>query len=175
MSVIDICLLVPLLWGAARGLYKGLVSTVCSIVGVVAGLYLSSAKAADGAALLSQWFELNDHQLYVIAYILIFVVTVLLVLLLSQLIEHFLKLVTLSWLNRVLGALFGVVKYALIVSLVLNLVDVFHQRTGLLKQQGSQDSYFYEPLKNFGPMVLPYFSFYVNQTDEEDGSEEIVG
>ena len=156
-------------------MYKGLVSTVCSIVGVVAGLYLSSAKAAGLGTLMAQWFELNGHQLYVIAYILIFVATVVVVFLLSKLIEKFLHLVTLSWLNRLLGALFGVVKYALIVSLVLNLVDVFHQRTGLLKQQAPEDSYFYEPLKNFGPLVLPYFSFYVNQTNEEDGTEEVVG
>ena len=157
-------------------MYKGLLDTICSVVGVVGGLYAASAYASTVGAMMGDWFELKEHQLYVIAYIVVFVGVALIVLIVTKIVEQFLKAMTLSWVNRLLGGLFGLLKYALIVSIVLNLLDVFHQRTGLLKEtsESTQASMLYEPLRQFGPFVLPYFSVYVDQLNEKNGTEEVV-
>ena len=171
MSLLDAILLLPLVWGLIRGLMKGFILTVGSLVSLLAGIYVANAYVSESVVLLAQWFTLPDRYLYLLAYVLIFTVVVLLGLLVSKLMARFFKALSLAWLDKTLGAVLGFLKYALLVSVVVNLVDLVDVHLHLIERDTKAQSVAYMPLKQLAPGLLPYVRFYLDDFHEATETE----
>ena len=159
---LDICLIIPLAWGLVRGLYKGLMMSVGSLVGLILGVYLANIYAPQLSAVLLKQFVLSQQVAHVLAYFLIFGGVTLISFLIAKILDKFFKVVMLSWLNRLLGALFGVVKYALALSVILNLIALLdNNNLSIIPQDAKNNSILYEPVLKTVPTLLPYVKFYV--------------
>jgi membrane protein required for colicin V production len=60
---------------------------------------------------------------------------------------------SLGGLNKFLGGLFGALKYALIVSVLLNVFDAMDSRFPLIKAKTKEESIGYKPLLKFAPKL----------------------
>lgn len=159
--ILDIILVIPLAWGLVRGLYKGFLMSVGSLLGLIIGIYVANAYSGQMSEYILQQFVLSPGMAHAISFFVIFAGVTFICFLISKLLDKFFNLVMLSWLNRLLGALFGVLKCALIVSVVLNLVIMVDRYVSFIPEQTKSESVLYEPLQKMVPTILPYVKFYV--------------
>jgi membrane protein required for colicin V production len=59
--------------------------------------------------------------------------------------------------NKLLGALFGGLKIALILSVLLLVFDRFNNTLSLVSEEELEDSILYKPVASIAPMILPQF------------------
>lgn len=166
MNWIDFIIAVPLLIGIVLGVVKGILKTIGTLVGLVLAILLSYLLAETISQPLSEWFSLTSQQGYVLAFFVIFVITMLVCLLAAKLLEKFLSTLTLGWVNRLLGGLLGLLKYALLLSVLINLVDSVDQRFHFIPSDVKNESLLYEPAKAVVPTLMPYVHFYLDSQNE---------
>lgn len=122
MSGFDIFVLVVAGLTTAAGLWKGLISQVFGLAGLVAGYVLSTRYYLKAAGLLP---DINPGTAKIIAFLLIFISCILLAFVLGRIISKLLKLAGLSWANRIFGAALGLLKGTLIVTVVMIVLVAF--------------------------------------------------
>lgn len=124
MSYLDIILLLPLVYGLIRGLMRGIVKEIFAIVGIILGIVVARMFAGDAAVWLQQLSSWDVNLLKPIAAFVIFMAVALLCNLLAGLLTRLIKMISLSWVNRLVGGLFGVAKWALIVVVIVACIDM---------------------------------------------------
>lgn len=127
MNWLDVLLLLPLLVGLVRGIMRGLVSEIIAIVVVVFGVLGAKFWAPTFSKWLLCQFAWPQGVCDVVAYVLIFLAIAIILSLLAKLLTKFLRTIHLSWANRFLGGLFGLVKYGIIVLIVVFIVNRTNQ------------------------------------------------
>ncbi len=119
MGLVDILILVILGIFLLKGVLRGLLREICSLLGLVIGGLLAFYLHIP----LSQWFvEMFNwpSQLCVtISFLLVFLLTVLVFGALGYLLNRFATLTLMTGLNRVLGAIFGLAQGIVMLSLIL--------------------------------------------------------
>ena len=115
MNWLDVILVLPLLVGLIRGLMRGLISEIIAIAVVVLGVLGSRWGAPGFSAWLLSQFAWPEQVCDVVAYMLIFLAIAIVLSILAKLLYKFLRAIHLGWANRLLGGMFGLAKYALIV------------------------------------------------------------
>ena len=103
---------------------KGLVIEIASIVAIVLGYIGSRLWGAMFAAWLIKQFSWPETVCMVVAYALLFIGISLLLHILARALSKLFQKVSLGWLNRLLGGVFGTLKWAII---VLTLVLCVHR------------------------------------------------
>ena len=84
-----------------------------------------------------------------------------------RLIHHITHHVALGWLDRLAGALFGAVKYLVILSIVLNLVHIIDPKGKLIPKKETASSQFYGYTLRVAPLLFSMAQEqFGNQTDE---------
>ena len=63
--------------------------------------------------------------------------------------------------------MFGVIKYALILSVLINLANELNNNILFVSEERKAESILYMPLKEFVPAVMPYAKFYIDGENEE--------
>jgi membrane protein required for colicin V production len=113
MNSFDILIVVILAYGLIRGIFRGLVREISSIIGVLGGFFAAYTYYAPVARSLEPWIS-NAAYRYILSYLLIFSVVVLIVGILAVVVKYLLNIAFLGWVDRVSGALFGIFKGVLI-------------------------------------------------------------
>lgn len=165
LNWLDIILGIPLLYGLIRGLFRGIVQSVGSLVGLVLGIVIAYAYADVFGQQLVQWFVLTPNQSYTIAFILLFIAMVILCALVVKIIDKFLSIITLGWVNKLLGGCFGFLKVALLLSVLIYLVDRVDERFKWIQPEVKQHSLLYNPVKMVVPTLMPYVHFYLDKNE----------
>lgn len=118
---------------------KGLVVEIASIAAILLGFIGSRMWGAMFAAWLIEQFSWPESVCVVIAYALLFVGISVVLHILAKLLTKLFKTVALGWLNRLLGGLFGTLKWMIILLLLVlcvhRLDDQFHFLQDDLKNQ----------------------------------------
>jgi membrane protein required for colicin V production len=75
--------------------------------------------------------------------------------LVANILDKLLKAVALGLPIRILGAVFGVVKTALILSIIFVILNTINERKEFLPTQKLQNSVLYYPISDIAPMLFP--------------------
>jgi membrane protein required for colicin V production len=124
MNSLDIVIVCILGYSLIRGVFRGFIKELSSIVGVLAGIYLASAYYPLTSHLLSGWIT-NVSYRDIAGFLIIFCGVLLIVGIVGVIIRYLLKIASAGWLDRLLGTLFAVVKGVLIVSVILVILTSF--------------------------------------------------
>ena len=124
MNPFDILIIVILGYSLVRGLFRGLVKEVSSIIGVLGGFYAAFTYYPKLAKLLSGLIHETSY-LNILSFLIIFLGVVILVGVLSIIIKYLLNISFLGWVDRIGGLFFGVVKGILIVSIIFIVLTAF--------------------------------------------------
>ncbi len=144
MNIFDILVITILAYGLIRGTFRGLVREVSSIVGVVGGFYAAFTYYPNVARLLSplisRWVT---HSAYIdiLSYLAIFSVVMIVVSILAAIIKYLLNIAYLGWVDRLCGALFGLVKAVLVVCVVFIVFTAFSPRGAPLIKNATLSPY----------------------------------
>lgn len=136
MTVIDIIILVLLALAVFKGIKDGLMRQLGGIVGLILGIFL----AGRFSAMLSGWLQrvaptLSENVVKVLSFIVIIVVVCLCVVLLSRLLEKVIKITTLGWINRLLGALLAVSTVVLLTGALVSVIEYINSTWFVLVPQ----------------------------------------
>ena len=118
-NVLDLVLALPLLLAAWRGFRKGLVIEIATLVGLIAGLFAGYHGADRVADVLSKSWDLNPATLHGIGFLIAFLAVLVAVYLLGKALEKAVDVVALGLVNKGLGAVFGLAKMALLLSVLI--------------------------------------------------------
>jgi membrane protein required for colicin V production len=151
--MIDILFAVILIIAVIKGLRKGLVVALFSIVAFIIGLAAAIKLSAVVAVYLQKNISVPSHWLPVLSFIIVFIVVVVLVNLGGKLVEKTFEMAFLGWFNRIGGAVFYVMLYTIIFSIFL----FYAEKINLVKQEMISSSVMYPYIKPWGPAVINTF------------------
>jgi membrane protein required for colicin V production len=168
MNYIDLLLLVLFLYAIYRGFTKGFINELAALVALILGIF-GAIKFSD---LTADWLtrEFNMHGQYMTfaSFAVTFLVIVIIVHVIAHLIDTLVKAIALGFINRLLGVLFGIVKMAFILSVILGLLNTLDRRFSFLPEEDIRESLFYEPIASLAPAVFPYLKFNQLKPQEPD-------
>ncbi len=156
MTWLDIVILLPLLVGLVRGTMRGLITEVIAIAAVILGFI----GAKLWGQLFSQWiltqFTWPQPVCDAVAYALLFLAIAIALNIVGRLISKLLKAINLGWINRALGATFGVLKWSLIVLAIVFCVNKLDMQFHFLQKELRQQSIIYPEAVKLADKALDY-------------------
>ncbi len=170
MNIVDLILIIVLVAGAIHGFVKGFFVEVASVAALVLGVLcaiLFSVYLQNWLAGVVSW---RPETIKAVAFIFIFISVVIVVNLIANAVEKFVRAIALGPLSRIGGAIFGVIKTAFILSLLMYVVARIeaYDVTIIPKQPKSQSKY-YAPIDKLIPNILPFL-----RTEKDDIQKKIV-
>ena len=119
MNVLDIILIIPIVWLMYRGYQKGFIIELSSLVALVLGIYFAINFSGFAADFLTRNFNIGDKYLTIVAFVVTFMLVVFAVFMVGKILEKFINILLLGFINKLAGAAFGVIKAAFLLSVVL--------------------------------------------------------
>jgi membrane protein required for colicin V production len=153
MTPLDYFILIPIAAGLVIGLFKGFISEVTSLLAIVLGILGARWITPVLAPTLANTLKISESWAVFLSYILLFVAIAILMHLLARMLGNVLKAASLGGINILLGGLFGGLKMALIVSVILNLTSLLEPHVYLIKLDSQQKSWSYSPVKKMLPFM----------------------
>lgn len=145
MNWLDAIILLPLLIGLIRGLMRGLVTELIAILAVILGFVGARIWGPMFSHWIVQQMSWQPAVCDVIAYALLFLAIAVVLNLLGKLFSRLLKAIHLGFVNRLLGAIFGSLKWAIIVLTLVFLTDRLDQQFHFMKDSVKSKSVTYQP------------------------------
>ena len=105
---------------------------------------------------LGQWVAASGQILEIVAFALILILVFLGLGMVGRLIEATIRLIMLGWLNRLLGAVFALVKWLLVMGLLAVAFNSINETLGLVKPEVLAHSHLYPILTDIAETVFPY-------------------
>jgi len=155
MNWIDFVIIALLGFGLVQGFMDGLIIEIAELAALILGIWGAIHFSGWTAAKLSGWFDMQTAWAGIISFAITFIVIVVGVNLLGRLIDSFLKAVALGFAVRILGAIFGIIKYALILSVVCVFLNTINQKKHFLPADKIARSYLYNPIADIVPHIFP--------------------
>lgn len=157
VNFLDLLIAIPLGYLIFKGYKRGLIFELASLVGVVAGSIL--------AVRLAHWFSdlvgLDGSNALLISFFVLFVAVLVLALLLGKLVEKFVKLIHVGFLNNLAGAVLGMIKGVCIVGVLLYYVAVIDLSERVLSKDIKQASMLYRPVERTGKRLVGKMGQYI--------------
>ena len=155
MNFLDVILLLPLLFAAWWGFTKGLIIEIAALLAIVLGVYGAYLFADKTAAYIGNSLDYHTSKLHLIAYLITFIAIVAGVYFMAKVMEGIVTITGLSIANRIAGAVFGILKMAIILS---GVIFILHEHSLLEKWMSSQireQSLLLEPIAKFAEKIIP--------------------
>ncbi len=145
MTILDWILLSPVLFGVVKGIWGGVVNEWSGLVGILLGIWVGREFKGPFEGWVENIFGFGAAASEGVAFALLFLATMVLVILLGKALTLAMKWVWLGWVNRLLGGVFGAVKYALIALVVLHLFVLIQTRVPIVSADVLDASTLYHP------------------------------
>ncbi|MCK5638646.1 MAG: CvpA family protein [Flavobacteriaceae bacterium] len=155
MNSIDVIIAVILLFGLFRGLMKGLFVEITSLVGLILGVYGALHFSHFLANILKSRLTWDESMIQIVAFAGTFFAILLGLAFLGKGLTKIAETASLGIFNKILGAVFGILKYALILSVVFLVYDQINSSISFLKKEEAKESVLFEPIKNLAPTIFP--------------------
>lgn len=153
MNKLDIFLLLPIALGFVFGLFKGLIKEITSLAAIVLGIYGAKLLAPFVSGLLISVFHFSEKMAMPMSYLVLFVGIAIALLMLSKSVEKIFDSMSLGGLNKLFGGIFGALKYALIVSVLLIVFNAIDSRFSIVSTETKENSFAYKPLLKLAPTL----------------------
>ena len=154
MGLLDILLGIPLVWGLWKGLKNGLFMEIASIVALIAGIYGAIHFSYITGDYLSEHLEWDEHNMSIIAFVVTFVLIIIIVHLAGKLLTKVANFAMLGLLNKIAGAIFGTLKVAILLGAALIFFDRMDITLNIMDENTKKKSMLYQPIKDIGALIF---------------------
>jgi membrane protein required for colicin V production len=148
--IIDIAFIFVMILAILKGLSKGLIVGIFSLLGFIIGLAAALKLSAVVAAYLHNSAIAATKWLPVLSFLLVFIVVILLVGLGARIIKKTIDFAMLGWLDR-LG---GMVLYIIIYTIIFSVILFFAEKLLVLKPGVIASSVVYQYISPWPPKVI---------------------
>jgi len=155
MNYIDIIILALIAWAIYRGFRNGLFIEMASVAALVLGIWGSIRFSWFTQNKLVEYFDMQGQYTGLVAFIITFIVIVVLIHFLARAIDKLMKAVALGFAVRILGMVFAVLKLVLIMSIIFIVLNTIDQKAKFLPEEQIAKSKLYRPVSDFAPLLFP--------------------
>lgn len=174
MSYIDIVLALLLLFSAISGFNKGLVVELASLAALILGIWGAIKFSHVTSGFLIEYFNLKTDNLQIISFIVTFVVIVILVHIIGNVINKMVETVMLGFFNKLAGLVFGFLRAALFLSIMLLVFDKIDEDVHILPKDAKAGSRMYGPIRNLAPSIFPFIDFWDENNNLAPGDDKVA-
>ncbi|WP_430814056.1 CvpA family protein [Carboxylicivirga sp. RSCT41] len=157
MNYFDIVAGIILILAIIKGFKNGLIIELASLAALVLGLFGAIRFSSITESFLIEYID--SSYIGIAAFIITFILIVIGVHLIAKVVDKLASAIALGMVNRVLGAIFSLLKYAFIISVVIAILGSFEKTYSLIPEEQRESSHLYEPLQSIAPSVFPYLQF----------------
>jgi membrane protein required for colicin V production len=155
MNWIDFIIIILLVFGLARGFINGFIKELASLLALILGIWGAIKFSTFTAGRLYDYFDMTGRYVGIIAFMITFIIIVILIHFLGMLIDKFADNLSLGFLNSLLGLFFGVFKTALILSVVFVVLNAIDAKHHFLPKEKIENSRLYNPIADIAPAIFP--------------------
>lgn len=173
MNYLDIIIAIILFLFGFKGFRKGLVIEVVTLLAFGVGIYGAMHFSDFTAEHLQDVMEIDPKYLNTIAFVLTFILLVILVNLIGHWVTNLIKAMNLNFFNKMGGAVFGVAKGVLLCSVFVMVLNNF-QLIGVVKPEVREQSKLYPYIEMTVPFVYRGFDLVRDYAKEVLPEEEAL-
>jgi membrane protein required for colicin V production len=155
MNWIDLIIVVILILSMVNGFTNGLVKEVASLAALILGIWGAIRFSSFTAGKMYDYFDMTGQYVGIIAFLVTFGIIVVMVHFIGIVADKILHAVALSFVNRLLGIVFGVFKSVLIMSVFFVILNAIDARRPFLPKETIEGSKFYNPISDIAPAIFP--------------------
>lgn len=159
MSIIDFIIILFLLWGAVEGFSKGLIVEVTMLAALIFGVYFAVRYSPYTEGILRDFLHVDSGYITFIALAVTFVVIVIVMYVIGKLLTKVANILTLGWINKIIGSLFGILKYMVIICVLLLVLDAVNGKFEFLDEETLKNSRLFFPFLNFAKNICSSIRF----------------
>ena len=166
MNWLDIVIIVCIAIGVIHGLITGIIKQVIFLVSLVAAILASGATVN----VIRHWVQTNIQSSpgwftpmvqNAIYYALAFTIIISLFAFAAKIVDKIINHTPAGAMNKLFGALFGVLMWSLVLSVTLNFFAVFDTQSKLISKSTKENSIYYEKVRMIFPTVFPYIKDFI--------------
>ncbi len=143
---IDILLAIPLAWGLIRGFMRGLVFELAMLAAITIASMGSFYLAKKVSVMLAETIPMTGNWLAILSHVLVFGIIFVLIWFLGKALTNIVSSVGLGFINRLLGGIFGLCKWMILVSILVFLIQRFDPGFKILSRDKRDASWLYKPI-----------------------------
>ena len=155
MATIDIVILVIVGAGVVVGFMRGFIRQLASILGLIVGLLAAKALYASLAEKLCPTITDSMTVAQILAFVIIWIAVPLTFTLVASLLTKAMEAVSLGWPNRWLGSGLGALKFLLLTSLIICVIEFIDADNTLISKTKKEESVLYYPMEKFAGIFFP--------------------
>lgn len=172
MNTVDIVLGIFLLYGLVRGFFRGFLTELASLVGLVAGIYGAIHFYYYAGEFLSQHVDWDIDIINLASLAITFLIIIFVVSLVGKMLTKVADFAALGIVNKLLGAIFGLMKSAFVASVIIMFFMTSNKTLEFVETETLEDSVLYEPVAVIAPIILPSIIKQVKEKDLWDTEAE---
>ena len=157
MNTFDIIITALLLFGFIRGLFNGLFLEITSFIVLIAGIYGAMHFSYFIKDLLVSFVTWKEKYSTLLSFIITFVAIVVAITLIGKLFTKIADFASLGILNKLLGGIFGTLKIAFGLSIILLIFSKLNNKIPFISKEKQESAILFKPLKNLAPNIFPEF------------------
>lgn len=150
--LVGILLLIAFIDGYRKGLIMQLVGLATLVLAAIFGGRLAERILPEIIRLI----DISPASARVLSFVLAFALIAIILSLIGRLIQKFVDVVLLSFINRLLGSVVAMATMMLFLSILLNLILVFDKKETVINKRTRQESFFFERVEAVVPAIIPY-------------------
>lgn len=155
MLIVDLIIAVLLGYSLFKGLQKGLIISIVSLIALIAGIYFSLRFSFFTREILQTNTQWNLNTITVSAFFITFLIVLILLFVLGKALTKLANTIALGFINKLAGALFEGIKMILIISVFLNLFQKINYNNLIFSEEKLNESIFYHPIEKVSKKVFP--------------------
>ena len=153
MSYIDIFLGVLLGFGIFKGIKNGLIVEFASLVSFFVGIYIAVKFSSVVGSFIG-----DSKSSKVVAFVLTFILVLVGIHLLAKVFSKIASALFLGLINTIGGGIFGALKTALILGVILSLFQKVNINDTIISKETQESSLFFNPILKTSEFMLPVLS-----------------
>lgn len=155
MNYLDILIIIPLIIGGWRGLKKGFIIEIFTLLALLVGMYVGIHFSDFMGVILRDKVGLESKYLPAIAFTVTLLLVGAMVYFAGKLIEKAIKVVALGTVNKIAGLVFGFIKIWFLLSAILVMLEAYDHQNQFIPNDLKSNSLLYEPVKNTSLKTIP--------------------
>ncbi|RKE03339.1 CvpA family protein [Marinifilum flexuosum] len=167
MNILDILIGLPLIYAIYKGFTKGLIIEIATLLALILGIYGAIHFSDFTAEFIENQFDYHSNYMGIIAFISTFLVIVIVLNVLGKMLNSLIEAVALGMINRLLGAVFGLIKGILILSILVYFVNFLDQKFDFISKEKKEESLFYKPMVQVSETIFDIFNSDLGDTTDK--------
>lgn len=154
-NYIDVIIALILVYGIIRGAVNGLIVELASLLALILGVWGAIHFSDIVGQYLSQHVNWEEKYISLSSFVITFLGIMIAVSYLGRALTSVASVIALGWLNRLLGAAFGFLKYSFMLSIISVIFLQINSQFEIVERTILKESILFEDLARFAPKIIP--------------------